>query len=81
MRRPHAQVHRRVDYLVASALAVRRGTQAVRKARDKFGVAVVTPAFVFDSISAGKPLATAPYVVEPSPRTKPPAQRPVAAPR
>ena len=47
-------VHRRVDIVVASEQALRRKTQAVRNARDKFGIALVSPAFVGDSLRAGK---------------------------
>ena len=39
-------VHARVDYLIATPTAIARNTQAVRKARGKFGIAVVTPSFV-----------------------------------
>lgn len=46
-------VNSSVDYLVATAMAVRRNTQAVRKARDKFGVPMVTPAWIRTAIATG----------------------------
>ena len=46
-------VNSSVDYVVATPLAVRRRTQAVRKARDKFGVPLVLPAFVRDALAKG----------------------------
>ena len=42
-----------VDYLVATPLAVRRKTQAVRKAREKFGVPLVLPDFVRAALATG----------------------------
>lgn len=49
-------LHRRVHLLVATEIAVRRNTQKVRKARDK-GIAIVTPAFLHDSLKAGEVLS------------------------
>ena len=46
-------VNSSVDYVVATPLAVRRRTQAVRKARDKFGVPLVLPAFIRDALATG----------------------------
>ena len=46
-------VNSSVDYVVATPLAVRRRTQAVRKARDKFGVPLVLPAFIRDALAKG----------------------------
>jgi len=39
--------------LLAGDRAVRRDTQAVRKARSKFGIPIVGPAYIRDSIAAG----------------------------
>ena len=47
-------VHAKVDLVVATERAVRLNTQFVRKARDKFGIPLVTPAFVLDTIAAGE---------------------------
>lgn len=46
-------MHARVDLLVASEKAVQRNTQLVRKALLKFGVPLVLPEFLSDSIAAG----------------------------
>ena len=46
-------VHARVDYLIATPTAIARNTQAVRKARGKFGIAVVTPPFVDEWVRTG----------------------------
>ena len=46
-------VHERVDYLIATPTAIARNTQAVRKARGKFGIAVVTPPFVDEWVRTG----------------------------
>ena len=58
-------VHRRVDFLIATGLAVLRNTQAVRKAR-KNEVMLVRPSFIFDSIEAGSLLDPADYEPDPS---------------
>ena len=46
-------VHQRVDFLVATSAAVTRNTQAVRKARDKFLLPLVSPEFVSVSVARG----------------------------
>ena len=62
-------VHRRVSYVVASDRAVRRNTQAVRKARLKFGIPLVTPEFVSSSARAGAIANPDDYVpAEPAPK-------------
>ena len=47
-------IHKRVDFLVATPAALRRNTQAVRKAKQKFTeIVMVTPEFVHSSVLAG----------------------------
>mmetsp|Transcript_11879 Transcript_11879/g.20023 ORF Transcript_11879/g.20023 Transcript_11879/m.20023 type:complete len:310 (-) Transcript_11879:188-1117(-) len=46
-------VHTRVDMVIATPTALLRGTQAVRKARDKFNIPLVSPAFIFDALEIG----------------------------
>ena len=46
-------VHRRVDLLVATDAAIKRDTQAVRKARNKFSIPLVLPSFVHTSVADG----------------------------
>jgi hypothetical protein len=53
-------VHRRVDLLVATGLALQRNTQAVRKAQ-KHGLLLVTPDFLIDSVDAGTLMDPADY--------------------
>ena len=54
-------VHKKVDVLVVSQKAMQRNTQHVRKARDKFGIPLVLPNFVHESLSHGEWLATEDY--------------------
>ena len=61
-------VHKRIDFVVASERAVRRNTQTVRKANDKFGLPLVTPRYIVDSITQGSPCDPAMYA--PKPRQK-----------
>ena len=74
-------IHKRVDFVVASERAVRRNTQAVRKARDKFGIPLVTPQFVVDSARAKRLCDHAEYApAARAPRAAAaPAPAPVAA--
>ena len=60
-------VHKRVGYLVATELAVKRSTQRVRKANAK-DIPIVTPNFVHDSISAGELCDFTKYAPQPLPR-------------
>lgn len=69
-------VHRRVDYLVCTEAAIRKNTQAVRKAVDKFSIPLVSPAFLHDSIADGAvkdAAAYAPSVGTSEPNKKKPA--------
>ncbi|KAL1496393.1 hypothetical protein AB1Y20_016348 [Prymnesium parvum] len=65
-------VHRRVDYLLASPLAVQRNTQAVRKAA-KHSLPVLRPSYALDSIAAARPLDPADYLAHPAPAPAAPA--------
>jgi hypothetical protein len=56
-------VHRRVDYLVATPLAIERNTKHVRKALHKFThIRMVVPAFVHHSAAQGKICDSAEYL-------------------
>ena len=55
-------LHRRVSYLVCSALAVRRATQRVRKAR-KHGVPTVGAPFVFECAKQARLVAHEPFLI------------------
>ena len=55
---------KKVDLLVATAKAVKRNTQRVRKATLK-GVGIVTPEFIHDSLKAGEALDPDDYVPPP----------------
>jgi hypothetical protein len=68
-------LHKRVHLVVATEQAVRRNTQKVRKSRAK-AIALVTPAFIHDSIKAGEVLENDMASYEPKP---PPRQRGAAA--
>ena len=46
-------VHRRVHFLITTDAAVEKNTQAVRKARDKYGIPLVRLDFLYDSIAKG----------------------------
>ena len=55
-------VHKRVTFVVATEAAISKNTQAVRKAKGKFAIPLVTPQFLRDSITAGRLLDATEYM-------------------
>ena len=58
-------VHKKVQYLLASEQAVRRNTQAVRKASLKFGIPIVRQSFVESCVREGGLVDSAPHLHQP----------------